>query len=772
MQDIHLDTTSLQIRTICESDLRSVAATGEISTGSLLWNILNMFSRMMYADTQAVEGVNSLIKIISTRCRKIALELLSSRVMLKYCLNYTSDDNTTTISKSSSKQKINKGEELMAKIKPFKLAFRGDCDRDRWAPPAIADMNVSNDELVAAEPNLKLTQHDIWATSHATVLRRLLFPKKPKQHNAESGAVSDMIVKLTADQFAGWTILKTHITPGNSSASSSTLSKDRWFLFISKFRYTLTFVELETSTATTGRICFQVHQSSSSGITTLDSLELMMCYFDDCQLGSVLKVRCYQIPADESAMSRIASIRSDSDSDMDSQRAAVCVVDSDKIELYHVHCIDVTQEKHKDFKVQPTQRKPKPTTVSELAISDDAVGNAGENDDDDDNDSDMAMDDIELAMNAVLESRGNSIDDDATTMDNDDDEKQVHAHTMSAIKQAVKSGRCPAAKAVHDMTNLLRKQPQYKSLSKDELEEESLLLLIRGLSTTNDDDADDTDANANAGTQPNVVQHDPEPPNVTAQEDYRVDHSCSSTADCTHTQAEETTLADDSDDKLKTLYHSERSAKRPFGPASGFDQRNGPSLVLLQNQKRHDIAEQAHQAVSKRVTDAYKAFNSLSMLPELKADEISDNISMILLKTNSDAESGSAKIAGGDESDFKLEGSELMWVHWVRSRHQVVRQVTLDNDGKVVFSMSFAFPDIHIRPNNCVIVVPNVGVPMMKVTKAHRPLMPSNMRCIFEMYDRILKTIVNQDSRSVSMFVRKCYKIITSTKNQIATVYL
>ena len=81
--------TSVQIRSVCRRDLEMTSHSGCLAPGSLLLGVMTHIQDMLQADTQSIEAANSIVRIISTRCRKISLELLSARLLIKYALSYS-----------------------------------------------------------------------------------------------------------------------------------------------------------------------------------------------------------------------------------------------------------------------------------------------------------------------------------------------------------------------------------------------------------------------------------------------------------------------------------------------------------------------------------------------------------------------------------------------------------------------------------------------------------------------------------------------------------
>ena len=62
-------------------------------SGSFLYAFLKGLARMLPADTQAIEGINSLIKLMGRRAPNMSLELMSSRLAIRRAL---SEDHSMT----------------------------------------------------------------------------------------------------------------------------------------------------------------------------------------------------------------------------------------------------------------------------------------------------------------------------------------------------------------------------------------------------------------------------------------------------------------------------------------------------------------------------------------------------------------------------------------------------------------------------------------------------------------------------------------------------
>ena len=138
-----LDPATLQIRSRCRDDLESISMTGSFTKGkpSLLFAILHMMAKFFYAETQSIEGLNSIVKLLGRRCPSISLELLSSRLSVKRLIGQA--DGTTGCRKKWSAVK------QLAETEVVELAdFATAClpvlaDTGRWMPAAPAAITCS-----------------------------------------------------------------------------------------------------------------------------------------------------------------------------------------------------------------------------------------------------------------------------------------------------------------------------------------------------------------------------------------------------------------------------------------------------------------------------------------------------------------------------------------------------------------------------------------------------------------------------------------------------
>ena len=95
-----LEPTTRKIRHMCEDEIRHCHHTGKFDkdvrseSGPFLFCLLKSLAAMFPCDTQVIEGMNSVVKLIGRRCPSITLELLSGRLVVKRFLSGASDDQS------------------------------------------------------------------------------------------------------------------------------------------------------------------------------------------------------------------------------------------------------------------------------------------------------------------------------------------------------------------------------------------------------------------------------------------------------------------------------------------------------------------------------------------------------------------------------------------------------------------------------------------------------------------------------------------------------
>ena len=136
-----LDASTLKIRTMCERELIHIRDHGVFPdvpcvSGSFLYAFLKGLAKMLPADTQAIEGINSVIKLVGKRCPNISLELLSSRLVIRRSLSESGSMRRNK--KWSSIKGVAEG--LLASILGYNTAALSILANDtRWSSPMPVD---------------------------------------------------------------------------------------------------------------------------------------------------------------------------------------------------------------------------------------------------------------------------------------------------------------------------------------------------------------------------------------------------------------------------------------------------------------------------------------------------------------------------------------------------------------------------------------------------------------------------------------------------------
>ena len=90
----------------------------------------------------------------------------------------------------------------------------------------------------------------------------------------------------------------------------------------------------------------------------------------------------------------------------------------------------------------------------------------------------------------------------------------------------------------------------------------------------------------------------------------------------------------------------------------------------------------------------------------------------------------------------------MMFVHWLKHKLGSARQVHLDDKGGVIFSMAWAYKPIKLHGDGSMkntVILPDVGVPMLKVKSAERPQVGPAICRLEEILSGILQAMVEQD---------------------------
>lgn len=186
--DEELEANACKFKLHCRKELESVVESGEIPLtatrqGSKIWALLNLTADALLVDTQEVEGINSMIRLIGQRCPAISLSSMSSRIVLKKSVGMDLTDTLGQGAKRMSKK--------WSVIKTFAAPLLDDCieikyrykevlnDSFRWQTPAPVEMSALSPQLANTNAALMLPtlQHgesakSLWAAGQAALCKR------------------------------------------------------------------------------------------------------------------------------------------------------------------------------------------------------------------------------------------------------------------------------------------------------------------------------------------------------------------------------------------------------------------------------------------------------------------------------------------------------------------------------------------------------------------------------------------------------------------------
>ena len=194
-----LDHATKAIKELCHSELVALTKSGVFdrhrdSGGSLLWSILTMMARYFYIETQSVEGLNSIVKLIGRRCPNISLELLSSRLTIKRMLGQA--DGVIGCRKKWSNIKAFAERKLLQLTDHSTTCLQVLCDERRWATPE--SVQIHKPAAIADMPSAEKQRpgHETRSLTLADQRDRRLLPV--------SGALSSKLIDWAKSYNLGW----------------------------------------------------------------------------------------------------------------------------------------------------------------------------------------------------------------------------------------------------------------------------------------------------------------------------------------------------------------------------------------------------------------------------------------------------------------------------------------------------------------------------------------------------------------------------------------
>ena len=747
---------------------------------------------LFYADTQSIESANSIVRLISVRCRKISLELLSARLMIKYSLSYANladDDSAIATSDRSQladidrryrrqnttsqmRNKIHLGEELHKIIKPFAQAYQDDSSVSRWAPAALVQLSVSQSQIVAAHPFMRVRQQDVWASSYATALRRCLCPKKPKKKKTTAAtgekppAAKSSKTTKTASQGQG--------SKQQSSSASSTIHPDiavanqsdligwpmvvmsllkkvagktevlsvKWYLWVCNYRYTMSFVEVFLLDARCDSVSFGT--LGSEGMARLkcrarqdvvDGSFIFRQHAEAVQEGASLKVERILLPPSSILVEseglkdskgleqKVHPLTNAGDSDLGldiSPEADLILATLPVQALRASHLLTATKEPHvAALPAAPPKgaKEPKVKAVPDGKRKHPQDGDSGDNLEHDSQNEDESM--VDLAAHAAAELHGDvELDPEQTDSDPDQDDDlygkdAVDANNVAKIQAAVKSKKCPPDQAISQVSDIIKSWPQFAELNQTDREEQALILILSGLG-----------------------QHDAAISDVVTQttetEPGQSEASASNPADPVSLVGafDETVTKQLKDDLTlpSSTTFSELNANKPRGPGSL------PVGKDFHKQKEIHVSTASVSALKEWQAALKLSAEAIQFRHEHCNDPLGENLSLVLLHESPQRED---------------ETAQLIYAHWLKHKPGTVRQAHLDPAGRVIFSVAWQCKPLSLKgPEhvNNTIILPDVGVAMLKVKASERPSISDQVRRLEDMLNTlILQSLPEED---------------------------
>ena len=789
-----LDVTSVQIRSVCRRDLEMTSHSGCLAPGSLLLGVMTHIQDMLQADTQSIEAANSIVRIISTRCRKISLELLSARLLIKYALSYSNIsercDTTDQLqikdldqgrTHQHVRKKIEKGEALHAEIKPFALAWKHDDSIEQWAPPLPIQLKVTQELVIKANPFLQVKESDLWASSYATALRKALCPKPKKKDkgntdtgnntvvgksgeaaksaktatsaskasSSSSGAKACQPVAPSKDSEIGWPLLVVSLLRPSNGNQAPSVESVKWYLWIGNYRYTMSFVDFflldsggDGSTSGTsgepGSRGKHAELKYRLGQGAIDGASVFRQYADAVQHGARLRVERILLPPSCicKEVEELAPTEKTPPDDPEPSEQTDVVVATVPIETLvptmmltandQVHQIATTAASTSAASKKQTKGKGK-GAIKDCSTKRKHADTAAETETATGHEASQSDPLADMAAQAASELHGDVIEEDNDTDDDsdqdgggddseDDDDQTFFAKSnVSRIKNAVKNGTCPPDAAIAKVSDIIKSWPQFADLTQAEREEQALIMIITGVSNQ-----DDEMSAAIAEIQSTLSTS-------SDQGNASSNNSASTVQAVPPLTEDDATCAREDSAMPSSILFSEKGATKSRGPGSlppGKDFCRAKGIYMS------SAAAEAFREWSNEIMVSSQAFQ---FRHERCNDPIGDNLSLALLHESPQRDD---------------EAARMMFVHWLKHKPGSARQVHLDDKGGVIFSMAWAYKPIKLHGDGSMkntVILPDVGVPMLKVKSAERPQVGPAICRLEEILSGILQAMVEQD---------------------------
>eukprot|EP00435_Cladocopium_sp_Y103_P053580 s278_g17.t1 len=192
-----MEANARKLTVLCKDELEYSATTGKIhlqatSQGSKLFAIVSTMATMLTGETQLVESMNSIIRLIGNRCPSIDLATMSARLTIKKALSYSIDTSLASSKRWSTfvKQAGPLLQDMMTAGQEYLVVHTL---TDRFVPPlpvSWVDLNgsLSNTDLRLALPDLKVSEQMAWASSYSGRIRSLTKDVSKEKKQVSLGA--------------------------------------------------------------------------------------------------------------------------------------------------------------------------------------------------------------------------------------------------------------------------------------------------------------------------------------------------------------------------------------------------------------------------------------------------------------------------------------------------------------------------------------------------------------------------------------------------------
>ncbi|CAE7824385.1 unnamed protein product [Symbiodinium sp. CCMP2456] len=175
--DADLEANCRKLKSRCRSELEYVASEGKFDMQNpVLYGIVSTMAELLKGDTQLVESINSIIRLVGERCPSIDLQTMSARIVVKKAAKGELGEAGAAAKRWSNVLKLAKPLllELTAAGTTFQSILR---EEGRFAQPtrtsmACLDDALRNTDITKALPDLKQDSHKRWATSQARDLKK------------------------------------------------------------------------------------------------------------------------------------------------------------------------------------------------------------------------------------------------------------------------------------------------------------------------------------------------------------------------------------------------------------------------------------------------------------------------------------------------------------------------------------------------------------------------------------------------------------------------